>query len=388
MTELLTAIFIRDKDNIKDAKVRQAYGTLGGAVGICCNVLLFLIKMLAGLLTGAISIMADAFNNLSDAGSSIVTLIGFRMAGRPADPDHPFGHGRIEYLSGLFVAVAIILMGAELLQSAVEKILHPQMPSYTMTALVILVISILLKFWMSRFNRILGDRIDSEAMRATAADSLSDCISTGTVLLVAVFTYFTEKNIDGFVGLFVAAFVLWAGIHAVKETIQPLLGAAPDPELVEAVSSEVLKEDLVLGIHDMVVHDYGPGRRMISLHAEVPYNEDLLTIHDVIDNIEMRICREFQCEITIHMDPVVTDDREVNEAKEMVKEIVSSLDASWSIHDFRMVRGQTHTNLIFDVVVPVTALKEKGEIASKIREKISQKDKKYFAVIQVEQAYA
>ena len=388
MTELLTAIFIRDKDNIKDAKVRQAYGTLGGAVGICCNVLLFLIKMLAGLLTGAISIMADAFNNLSDAGSSIVTLIGFRMAGRPADPDHPFGHGRIEYLSGLFVAVAIILMGAELLQSAVDKILHPQMPSYTMTALVILVISILLKFWMSRFNRILGDRIDSEAMRATAADSLSDCISTGTVLLGAVFTYFTEKNIDGFVGLFVAAFVLWAGIHAVKETIQPLLGAAPDPELVEAVSSEVLKEDLVLGIHDMVVHDYGPGRRMISLHAEVPYNEDLLTIHDVIDNIEMRICREFQCEITIHMDPVVTDDREVNEAKEMVKEIVSSLDASWSIHDFRMVRGQTHTNLIFDVVVPVTARKEKGEIASKIREKISQKDKKYFAVIQVEQAYA
>lgn len=388
MTELLTAIFIRDKDNIKDARVRQAYGTLGGAVGICCNVLLFLIKMLAGLLTGAISIMADAFNNLSDAGSSIVTLIGFRMAGRPADPDHPFGHGRIEYLSGLFVAVAIILMGAELLQSAVDKILHPQMPSYTMTALVILVISILLKFWMSRFNRILGDRIDSEAMRATAADSLSDCISTGTVLLGAVFTYFTEKNIDGFVGLFVAAFVLWAGIHAVKETIQPLLGAAPDPELVEAVSSEVLKEDLVLGIHDMVVHDYGPGRRMISLHAEVPYNEDLLTIHDVIDNIEMRICREFQCEITIHMDPVVTDDREVNEAKEMVKEIVSSLDASWSIHDFRMVRGQTHTNLIFDVVVPVTALKEKGEIAAKIREKISQKDEKYFAVIQVEQAYA
>lgn len=387
MTELLVSFFIKDKEQVTNPKVRQAYGTMAGIVGIVCNLLLFLLKFFTGLLSGAVSVMADAFNNLSDAGSSIVTLIGFRMSGRPADPDHPFGHGRIEYLSGLFVAVAILLMGIELLQTAVDKILHPETPVFTMVSLAILVVSILVKFWMSRFNRVLGERISSEAMKATAADSLSDCVSTGMVLAGAVFTYVTNKNIDGFIGLFVAAFVLWAGANAAKETLQPLLGQAPDPEFVEGIRREVEKEELVLGIHDMIVHDYGPGRRMVSLHAEVPYNEEILKIHDVIDNIEFRIRKEFQCEITIHMDPVVTDDEEVKEAKEMAEAIVREMDASWNLHDFRMVKGETHTNLIFDVAVPAEHLPRAAEIAGEIREKIHGKNSHYFAVIQVEQSY-
>lgn len=387
MTELLVSLFIKDKEQVTNPSVRQAYGTMAGIVGIACNLLLFLVKLFAGLLSGAVSVMADAFNNLSDAGSSVVTLIGFRMAGRPADPDHPFGHGRIEYLSGLFVAAAILLMGVELLKTSWSKILHPETPSFTVVSLTILVLSILLKFWMSRFNGALGERISSEAMKATAADSLSDCISTGTVLVGAVFTYVTNKNIDGFIGLFVAAFVLWAGVNAAKETLHPLLGQAPDPEFVEGIRREVEKEELVLGIHDMVVHDYGPGRLMVSLHAEVPYNEEILKIHDVIDNIEFRIRKEFQCEITIHMDPVVTDDEEVKTAREMAEAIVHEMDASWKLHDFRMVKGETHTNVIFDVAVPAQKLSKAAEIAGEIREKIHEKNSHYFAVIQVEQSY-
>jgi len=387
MIGLLTRLFIHDWEKVNDPKVRQAYGTMGSAVGIGCNVILFAIKFFAGMVTGAVSVMADAFNNLSDAGSSVVTLIGFRMAGRPADPEHPFGHGRIEYLSGLFVAAAILLMGFELFQTSVDKILHPVMPEYTTGAFVILVISILLKFWLSRFNKTIGERISSEAMKAAAADSLSDCVSTATVLAGAVFAYLTNRNIDGIVGLFVAAFVFKAGIEAAKDTIQPLLGQAPDPELVQAVSEEVMKEELVLGIHDMIVHDYGPGRIMISLHAEVPYNEDLLKIHDVIDNIEMRVRAQYQCEITIHMDPVVTDDDEITEAKQMVKTIIEELNTEWKMHDFRMVRGETHTNLIFDVVIPTDQLRNAGEISAAIRRKIIEKNPRYFAVIQVEQSY-
>ena len=387
MTELLVRCFIRDSDHVEDAKVRQAYGRLSGLVGIVCNVILFTCKLLAGLMTGAVSIMADAFNNLSDAASSIVTLIGFYMAGKPADPDHPFGHGRIEYLSGLFVAAAILMTGFELLKTSVEKILHPEALSFSAISIVILIASILMKMWMARFNFNLGHKIKSQAMQATATDSLSDCIATSAVLVGVIVTMITGKNIDGFIGVLVALFVCVAGFNAAKETIQPLLGQAPDPDLVDNIKKRVKQEDMILGIHDLVIHDYGPGRRMITLHAEISYKEDIMEAHDMIDNVERDLMQEFQCTATIHMDPVVTDDEELNLMREKVEALVRTLDASWKIHDFRMVRGNTHSNLIFDLVVPTDALKDKFEIEAKVRDLIHIMNPNYNAVITVEQSY-
>ncbi len=387
MTELLVGWFIKDKENIHDTKVRQSYGRLSGFVGICCNVLLFALKLFIGLATGAVSIMADAFNNLSDAASSVVTLIGFYMAGRPADGGHPYGHGRIEYLSGLFIAAAILMTGVELMKSSVEKILHPEAPEFSLVSIVILAASILLKLWMSKFNFKLGERIQSEVMKATATDSLSDCISTGAVLLGALIGILAGKNLDGWIGALVALFVCFAGFGAAKETIQPLLGQAPDPELVNKIKERVIKEEKILGVHDLNVHDYGPGRRMISLHAEVSYKEDILEAHDLIDNIERDLMKEFQCDATIHMDPVVTDDEEMNKVRQMVEAIVTEKNAEWKIHDFRMVRGSTHTNLIFDLVVAPEELVKKQEIERWVKEKIHDAAPELYAVVTVEQSF-
>lgn len=387
MTELLVGWFIKDKENIHDTKVRQSYGRLSGFVGICCNVLLFALKLFIGLATGAVSIMADAFNNLSDAASSVVTLIGFYMAGRPADGGHPCGHGRIEYLSGLFIAAAILMTGVELMKSSVEKILHPEAPEFSLVSIVILAASILLKLWMSKFNFKLGERIQSEVMKATATDSLSDCISTGAVLLGALIGILAGKNLDGWIGALVALFVCFAGLGAAKETIQPLLGQAPDPELVNKIKERVIKEEKILGVHDLNVHDYGPGRRMISLHAEVSYKEDILEAHDLIDNIERDLMKEFQCDATIHMDPVVTDDEEMNKVRQMVEAIVTEKNAEWKIHDFRMVRGSTHTNLIFDLVVAPEELVKKQEIERWVKEKIHDAAPELYAVVTVEQSF-
>lgn len=387
MTELLVGWFIKDKENIHDTKVRQSYGRLSGFVGICCNVLLFALKLFIGLATGAVSIMADAFNNLSDAASSVVTLIGFYMAGRPADGGHPYGHGRIEYLSGLFIAAAILMTGVELMKSSVEKILHPEAPEFSLVSIVILAASILLKLWMSKFNFKLGERIQSEVMKATATDSLSDCISTGAVLLGALIGILAGKNLDGWIGALVALFVCFAGLGAAKETIQPLLGQAPDPEMVNKIKERVIKEEKILGVHDLNVHDYGPGRRMISLHAEVSYKEDILEAHDLIDNIERDLMKEFQCDATIHMDPVVTDDEEMNKVRQMVEAIVTEKNAEWKIHDFRMVRGSTHTNLIFDLVVAPEELVKKQEIERWVKEKIHDAAPELYAVVTVEQSF-
>ena len=387
MIELLVRCFIKDSENIKDTKVRQAYGRLSGTVGIACNVLLFGFKILAGFMTGAVSIMADAFNNLSDAASSVVTLIGFHMAGKPADPDHPFGHGRIEYLSGLFIAAAILMTGFELLKTSVDKILHPTELSFSMVSVVILIASILMKMWMSRFNFTLGNKIHSEAMKATATDSLSDCISTGAVLVGLVFAMITGKNIDGFIGVFVALFVCVAGFNAAKETIQPLLGQTPDPELVESIKKCVMKEDMILGVHDLIIHDYGPGRRMLTLHAEISYKEDMMRAHDLIDNVERDLSNVFQCLATIHMDPVVTDDKELDVMRTKVAAMVHTLNENWKIHDFRMVRGETHTNLIFDLVVSTDELKDAAEIEKKVKDLIHIMDPHYYAVVTVEQSF-
>lgn len=387
MIQFLVKRFVPDCENVSDPRVRSGYGTLGGTVGIICNVLLFLVKFMTGVAAGSVSVMADAFNNLSDAGSSVVTLIGFKMAGKPADPDHPFGHGRIEYLSGLFVSVVILLMGIELLKSSAEKILHPEEIEVTLLSVCVLVLAILLKFWMAYFNRTLGERISSEAMKATAADSMSDCVATTAVLLGMIFCYFTSWNIDGYVGVLVSFFVLKAGYESAKDTIQPLLGTAPDPELVSAMEKYVMESNMVLGIHDMVVHDYGPGRLMVSLHAEVDSTNDVLDIHEEIDCIERGMNEKFMCETTIHMDPVVVHDETVNAAKAAVDEIVRDMDPGWKFHDFRMVRGQKNSNLIFDLVIPADQMVHAKEAGNRLAERIHEEHPEYTAVIKVEQSF-
>ena len=385
MTKLLISLFVKNSDNVTDAKVRSAYGTLGGMVGIICNLLLFAGKFFAGIITGAISITADAFNNLSDAASSIITLIGFYIAGKPADEDHPFGHGRMEYVSGLIVSLAILLMGFELLKSSIEKIIHPENITFQIISVVILIVSILIKFWMAVFNKNIGNRIQSEAMNATATDSLNDCISTAAVLGGILIFYFLGYNLDGIIGVLVACFVLWGGYGAIKDTLNPLLGELPDPQLVDNIEDMVMRHDMVIGVHDMIVHDYGPGRRIVSLHAEVPYTVDIMEAHDMIDHIEMRLMQEYQCEATIHMDPVVTDDEETTKTKEKIQAVIDQYDKTLSIHDFRMVTGKTHTNVIFDLVVPYGKKYDVKKILKDIRQKIREEmPGQYFAVIKVD----
>lgn len=385
MTKLLISLFVKNSGNVTDAKVRSAYGTLGGMVGIICNLLLFAGKFFAGIITGAISITADAFNNLSDAASSIITLIGFYIAGKPADEDHPFGHGRMEYVSGLIVSLAILLMGFELLKSSIEKIIHPENITFQIISVVILIVSILVKFWMAVFNKSIGNRIQSEAMNATATDSLNDCISTAAVLGGMLIFYFLGYNLDGIIGVLVACFVLWGGYGAIKDTLNPLLGELPDPQLVDNIEDMVMRHDMVIGVHDMIVHDYGPGRRIVSLHAEVPYTVDIMKAHDMIDHIEMRLMQEYQCEATIHMDPVVTDDEETTKTKEKIQTLIDQYDKTLSIHDFRMVTGKTHTNVIFDLVVPYGKKYDVKKILKDIRQKIREEmPGQYFAVIKVD----
>lgn len=384
MIRVFVKFFIKDYENIHDASVRQAYGMLGGGLGIACNLILFLAKLIAGIMTGAISIMADAFNNLSDAGSSIVTLIGFKLAGKPADKEHPFGHGRMEYLAGLFISAAIMLVGWQLGTSSIDKILHPEEVTYGMLSIIILIGSVLIKFWMASYNRYLGNKIQSATMKATAMDSLSDCIATTAVLLSIAIGYFTDLQVDGIAGLIVSIFIFIAGINAMKDTVQPLLGQAPDAEFVKGIERVVMSHSAIVGIHDMMVHDYGPGRVMVSLHAEIPVEMDFMEAHDIIDDIEMDIKNEFQCDITIHMDPVVLEDEKTNQMREQVKGIVESVENDLTMHDFRMTTGPLRTNLIFDVVVPYDSKKTDREIKEEITEQVSQIGENYYARVQID----
>lgn len=384
MIRVFVKFFIKDYENIHDASVRQAYGMLGGGLGIACNLILFLAKLIAGIMTGAISIMADAFNNLSDAGSSIVTLIGFKLAGKPADKEHPFGHGRMEYLAGLFISAAIMLVGWQLGTSSIDKILHPEEVTYGMLSIIILIGSVLIKFWMASYNRYLGNKIQSATMKATAMDSLSDCIATTAVLLSIAIGYFTDLQVDGIAGLIVSIFIFIAGINAMKDTVQPLLGQAPDAEFVKGIERVVMSHSAIVGIHDMMVHDYGPGRVMVSLHAEIPVEMDFMEAHDIIDDIEMDIKNEFQCDITIHMDPVVLEDEKTNQMREQVKGIVESVENDLTMHDFRMTTGPLRTNLIFDVVVPYDSKKKDREIKEEITEQVSQIGENYYARVQID----
>lgn len=386
MVTLLSRLLIRPEGR-DTAWLRKAYGVLCGAVGIFLNVLLFLGKLLAGSLAGSVAITADAFNNLSDAGSSAITLLGFQLAGQKADAHHPFGHGRVEYLSGLGVAVLILLMGWELLQSSLSKILHPAPVTASPLVIAILCVSIGVKLYMALYNWRLGKRLDSAAMRATATDSLCDSAATSAVLAATLVGHLTGKMIDGWAGLLVAGFILWSGAKAAKETIDPLLGIPPTREFVSRIRDLVMAHPQIIGIHDLIVHDYGPGRMMISLHAEVPANQDVLALHDEIDNVEKELREQLGCEAVIHMDPVVTDDGVTEETRRRVADLVRCIDDEITIHDFRMVAGPTHTNVIFDAVVPYHFRLSDQTVEEKIRTAVRTLDGSYYAVVRVERSY-
>ena len=387
MISILSKIFIKDANDFTSPAIRRAYGTLCSIVGIFLNVLMFAGKYIAGTIANSVSITADAFNNLSDAGSSIITLLGFRLAGRKPDPDHPFGHGRIEYLSGLAVSVLILLMGFELMKSSVTKLIHPEPVEASLLAGGIMVAAILIKVYMAFYNKTIGKKIDSAAMAAVAADSLSDTISTVVVLISMILSKFIDFPIDAVAGIFVAILILKTGFDSVRDTVAPLLGQAPDPELVKQIEEIVMKQEHVVGIHDFIVHDYGPGRLMISLHAEVPYKEDILELHDLIDQIEFNLRGMLNCEPVIHMDPIVDDDEVINEAKAEVEKIIDGLEGNVKFHDFRMVKGTTHSNLIFDIVVPHGYPMSDDEVRAEIAKKVSEYNKTYFCVIQVDKSY-
>ena len=386
MVSLLIKLFVKDSENISDPEVRRKCGEVCGFTGILLNLLLFAGKFFAGLLSGSIAVTADAFNNLSDAGSSVITLIGFRLAGRKPDPDHPFGHGRIEYLSGLLVALLILLMAFELVKSSVSKIIHPEPIDSSLLVIVILAVSIAVKLYMSFYNKSIGKKISSAAMTATAADSLSDCISTAVVLAATLIAKFTGLQIDGWCGLLVGIFVFIAGVKAVSETIAPLLGQPPEKEFVDEIEKLVTSHDEILGVHDLVVHDYGPGRVMISLHAEVDSEGDILELHDVIDNIEFELRRELDCEAVIHMDPIVNNE-ETRALRSIAEKAVGSIDPVLKMHDFRAVPGNTHTNMIFDVVAPFGYGLSDDELRCAIQSEVQKIRSDCFTVVQVDKDY-
>ena len=388
MITFLASLFIKDSKNYKEPSVRQAYGVLSGAVGIGLNILLFFGKWLAGTISGSIAIIADAFNNLSDAGSSIITLIGFRLSGQEPDPEHPFGHGRMEYISGLLVSVAILVMGFELIGSSIGKLRSPEPIESSALVFGILIASILVKLYMFFYNHSLSKKIESAAMKATSVDSLSDTVATTLVLIATLISKYTGLLLDGWFGILVGLFILYTGGSTLKETIVLLLGQPPKQEFIDEVKEIVLGHSMVHGVHDLIVHDYGPGRVMISLHAEVDVNGDIQDIHEQIDHIEHELQEKLHCSATIHMDPIVTDDKEVLAMKAKVEEMVHFLDESFSMHDFRMVRGSTRTNLIFDVEVPRKTSYTDNEIVNWLKERIHElPGSKYFAVIQIDHEY-
>lgn len=388
MLKLLAKIFIRDRENVQSPAVRRAYGTLCSVYGIFINVLLFAGKYFAGVISGSVAITADAFNNLSDAGSSVITLLGFAVAGKKPDPEHPFGHGRAEYLAGLALSAMIIVMGFELGRSSVEKIITPTAVEAGLLPAAILFVSILAKIYMCAYNRSVGKLISSAAMQATAADSLSDSISTLVVLLSMAVSYIFNLNIDGWAGLIVAVFICITGFNSAKETVSPLLGRAPDGDLVEQIKDIVTAHEEVLGIHDLIVHDYGPGRLVVSLHAEVNGSGDIFMLHDAIDCTERELKEALGCIATIHMDPIEADDTEVSLHRRAVTELLQEkLSPALSVHDFRMVPGTTHTNLIFDVLAPADFEMTDEDLASAIRKLIHSTWDEHYAVVTIDRAF-
>ena len=388
MTKLLIRLFIRDPANIQDRTVRTAYGNLACMVGIVCNVLLFAGKFTVGTLFGSMAIAADALNNLSDASSNVVSLVGFRLGSKPADDEHPYGHARYEYLAGLAVSVMILVIGIELLKESFLKVLHPTPVTLSALTIAVLVVSILVKLWMSSFNRTVGRTIGSETLIATAADSRNDVLSTGAVLIATILCHLTGWNIlDGLMGVGVAVFILISGWGLVMDTLSPLLGERPSDDLVDHIEQTVMSYPGVLGMHDLMVHDYGPGHQFASLHVELPAEQDPLDAHDLIDNIERDFMKNDHLMVTIHYDPIVTSDAAVGVLRTRLTEKLRQLDPALSLHDLRVVPGKTHTNVLFDLVLPAGYAGDKVELLTQMEQFIKEQDPTYNCIIKVEQSY-
>ena len=387
MTDLLTKIFIKNNTDTSNPKVRGAYSALAGIVGILCNVLLFAGKLTIGFISGSVAIIADAFNNISDAGSSVIALIGFRMANKPNDKEHPLGHGRLEYVTGFIVDMLIVVVGFELLTTSVDKILNPSLPTFDNITLIILAASIIVKVWLFFFYHKIGKKINSSPLRASAADSITDSIATALVLASAIVARFTDLAIDGYVGIVVAAFIIYTGIRAAKETIDLLLGSPPDPEFVEEIYSFCKGYHHILGIHDVMVHDYGVGRLIVSFHAEVSSDADINIAHEEVDKLERDMHDTFGCIVTVHLDPIVVNDPEVNELRTLCETVAAEVDPSFTIHDFRMTKGDSHVNLIFDLLIPIDAKMSAKEAEKAVSERITARRPDSACVIKVENPF-
>jgi len=388
MTGLLVKLFVKNHEQAQLPEVRASYGKLSGMVGIVCNILLFGVKFLLGTLTSSVAITADAFNNLGDASSGIVSFFGFKMASRPADKEHPYGHARFEYLAALVVSILICVIGVEIFRSCLDKILKPVETDFGIVAVSILIGSVVMKLWMMFFARNIGKRINSKTLIATAMDSRNDVIATLAVLAGGIISRIYQINLDGYIGLGVALFILYSGFMLVKDTLDPLLGKAPEEELVNSIQDKILSYEGVLGTHDLLVHDYGPGRIFASVHIEMAAEEDVLKSHDIIDNIEREFYEQEGIHLIVHYDPIVTNDREVDDARSLIMNIVKEIHPTLSIHDLRIVPGPTHTNLIFDCVVPFEVEISHAEIKDKIKDSVKKIDAKYFCVITIDMSYA
>lgn len=386
LTKWLVKTFVKRPEDTDDERVRYTYGRLAGAAGLTANVLLFAAKLAIGALSGSVAILADAFNNLSDAGSSIVTLVGFKLSSAPPDAEHPFGHGRMEYLSALGVAALIMAAGFELFLSAVDKIRHPALPEFGVLTIVVLALAIAVKLWMALFYKKIGNTIRSEPLKASCADSRNDVICTGVVLLTSLIGWLCGVAIDGYVGLLVALFVIWSGFTVIKETVSPLLGQAPDPEMVQDIKNTVMAHPGIIGVHDLMIHNYGPGRLVLSLHAEVSCHEDMMRSHDLIDCVERELSRKYRAIACIHMDPVDSGNEEVEALKITVETILEDIDPRLTMHDFRVVFGETHTNLIFDVVAPFD-FKDEASVKAELQRRVTVVNPHLFTVVTVEHSF-
>ncbi|HKM01682.1 MAG TPA: cation diffusion facilitator family transporter [Sedimentibacter sp.] len=387
MTNFIIKMFIKDYENVNDPKVRESYGVTSSIVGLIANILLSVGKIVTGFLFNSISVMADGVNNVSDAASSVITLIGFKISGKPADKDHPFGHARVEYLTGLILGIAVLLVGVELIKSSFDKIMNPSITTFSLAMVIVLILSILIKLWLSLFYNKLGSKIASSTIIASSTDSRNDVISTAVVLISLFISRATGFEIDGYVGVLVAIFILYSGYEILKDILNPLLGEMPDEDFVKSIEDKILTYDGILNIHDLVVHNYGPNRYFATVHAEVDAKEDIMKAHDLIDNIERDFARELNINLVIHLDPIITDDKEINALKSMTEEKIKSIDERLTIHDFRVVKGETHTNLIFDVLVPVDCDMKSQDLVSLIEKEIQSENETYFAVITVDKNY-
>ncbi|MDF2949520.1 MAG: cation-efflux pump [Sedimentibacter sp.] len=387
MINFIIKLFIKDYENVSDPGVRESYGTTSSIVGIIVNVLLSLSKIVIGTIFNSIAVMADGVNNLSDAGSSVITLVGFKISGKPADEGHPFGHARIEYLTGLILGVAILLVGVELIKSSFNKIMNPEVTTYSSAMIIVLVISIIMKFWISYFYKKIADKISSATIKAASTDSRNDVISTSVVLLSVIISKITGIEIDGYMGVLVAVFILYSGVDILRDILNPILGEMPASDFIEKIEKKILSYEGIINIHDLVVHNYGPNRYFATVHAEVDAKEDILKSHDMIDNIERDFARDLDINLVIHLDPIITSDNEINQLRCITGKIVKSIDDKLSMHDFRVVRGETHTNLIFDVVIPVGYEIKSSELIEQIEKAVKEENENYYAVVTIDKNY-